>query len=184
MRYDDHVALAVSLRPPTLTPAMATLIQSAILADHDDNPHALVRAHSTAGRLRFQLYSPTTPPPHIPSLVPAQYFAGAMAATNVTRIFAVVPRSSTLGRSNTLNHHAPSSADIPPPSPLRGGRGEGSAFVSGRVFFNTSSGCPRLPDERCRPIWTNRPPPAGEDGYVYPVGTASSVSWRVAHTHS
>lgn len=26
-------------------------------------------------------------------------------------------------------------------------------------------------------------PPSGEDGYVYPTGTASSVSWRVTHTH-
>ena len=28
------------------------------------------------------------------------------------------------------------------------------------------------------------PPPSGEDGYVYPTGTASSVSWRVTHTHT
>ena len=50
-----------------------------------------------------------------------------------------------------------------------------------RVFFNTTSGCLRLPDERCRPVWTNRPPPSGEDGHVYPAGTASSVSWRMTH---
>ena len=53
-----------------------------------------------------------------------------------------------------------------------------------RVFFNTSSEWPRRPDERCRPARTNRPPPSGEDGYVYPTGTASSVSWRVTHTHT
>ena len=47
------------------------------------------------------------------------------------------------------------------------------------VFFNTTSEWPRQPDERCRPAWTNRPPPSGEDGYVYPAGTASSVRWRV-----
>ena len=38
--------------------------------------------------------------------------------------------------------------------------------------------------ERCRPVWTNRPPPSGEDGHVYPAGTASSVSWRMTHTHT
>ena len=68
------------------------------------------------------------------------------------------------------------------PSPPLRGRG-GPAYPV-RVFFNTTPGCRvRQPDERCRPIWTNRPPPSGEDRCVYPVGTASSVSWRVAHTH-
>ena len=70
---------------------------------------------------------------------------------------------------------------FPLPPPL-GGEGEGSLRLP-RVFFNTSSEWPRRPDERCRPARTNRPPPSGEDGYVYPTGTASSVSWRVTHTH-
>ena len=63
--------------------------------------------------------------------------------------------------------------------------------LSVRVFFNTSSGCPRLPDECCRPVWTNPPPPSGEDGYctsIYPAsrGTASSHFSELArgtHTH-
>ena len=40
-----------------------------------------------------------------------------------------------------------------PPPPF-GGVGVRGLRLSGRVFFNTSSGCPRLPDERCRPVWT------------------------------
>ena len=130
----ENDQVAVSLNPRSLTPALATLVQAAILTDHDDNPHALIRAHSTTGRLRFQLYSPShvTAPP--PPLVAAQYFAGPMAAANITRMIAVVPRTSSLDRLHTSNHHAQSSTDIPPPSPLRGGRGEGPAFVRARVF--------------------------------------------------
>ena len=88
--------------------------------------------------------------------------------------------------SSQLSHVRPHSPSFTPrlfplPPPL-GGEGEGSLRLP-RVFFNTSSEWPRRPDERCRPARTNRPPPSGEDGYVYPTGTASSVSWRVTHTH-
>ena len=73
---------------------------------------------------------------------------------------------------------------LTPLPPLRGR--EGLAYPV-RVFFNTTPGCrDHHPDERCRPVWTNRPPPSGEDWCVYPAGTVSSVScsWRVAHTHT
>ena len=57
---------------------------------------------------------------------------------------------------------------LTPLPPLRGR--EGLAYPV-RVFFNTTPGCrDRHPDERCRPVWTNRPPPSGEDRCVYPAG--------------
>ena len=31
-------------------------------------------------------------------------------------------------------------------------------------------------------VWTNRPPPSGEDWCIYSAGTVSLVSWRVAHS--
>ena len=110
-------------------------------------------------------------------------------------IFAVVPRASPL--SQRRSHTLPSHSNDPPPPP-RGGlddlravpllpplrrAGARGRVCPVRVFFNTTSGCLRRPDERCRPVWTNRPPPSGEDGHVYPAGTASSVSWRITHTH-
>ena len=99
------------------------------------------------------------------------------------------PRFASLSLHASVADHAhpsyllrslPSTVDNPPaPS------GAGGLAYPVRVFFNTTPGCRvRQPDERCRPIWTNRPPPSGEDRCVYPVGTASSVSWRVAHTHT
>ena len=58
------------------------------------------------------------------------------------------------------------------PTPLPPLRGRGGLAYPVRVFFNTPPGCRvRLPDERCRPIWTNRPPPSGEDRCVYPAGS-------------
>ena len=43
-----------------------------------------------------------------------------------------------------------------PPPPLGGERGE--TTMPGPVFFNTSPACLRQPDERCRPVCTNRLP--------------------------
>ena len=72
-----------------------------------------------------------------------------------------------------------------PLPPLRGRRGLAYPV---RVFFNTTPGCRgRLPDERCRPVWTNRPPPSGEDRCLYPAGTVSSHFSELArgtHTHT
>ena len=63
---------------------------------------------------------------------------------------------------------------VAPPPP----RGEGLP----RPVVGTASGAARNTHTHLRALRPIPPPLSGEDGYVYPVGTASSVSWRVAHT--
>ena len=148
-----------------------------------------------------QPYSPQAQPKRLPSYAPTQPM-DAHVLTSTPRNPQRTPQTPSASRprslpapwrlrtsptSSQLSHVRPRSQSFAPglfplPPPL-GGEGEGSLRLP-RVFFNTSSEWPRRPDERCRPARTNRPPPSGEDGYVYPTGTASSVSWRVTHTHT
>ena len=48
--------------------------------------------------------------------------------------------------------------DYPDPRPPPRGGERGETTKPGSVFFNTSSGCRRQPDERCRPACANRLP--------------------------
>ena len=68
-------------------------------------------------------------------------------------------------------------------TPLPPLRGRGGLAYPVRVFFNTTPGCRvRQPDERCRPVWTNRPPPSGEDRCVCPGTVSGSELARGTHT--
>ena len=130
----EHVCtdnqLAVHVQPQSLSPVMTTFIQSALLTTSESLTSAIIRAHTTDGRTRFDLYAPEPPThPTIPQRIAPTFISGPMALANVIAIFAVVPRTSPLA---TLRPRT-----IPPPAPPRGGgRGE-PAYADGippRVF--------------------------------------------------
>jgi hypothetical protein len=182
----DSSQTAICFTPREITPALATLIHSALILTTDGCVAALTRR-----------------PPHAdprPCMVCAHIPLTSACPTAIHQPHARPARSDqTASLAPWPARSSPPSALLPPqrlrsctfappphrqrPTPLPPLRGRGGLAYPVRVFFNTPPGCRvRLPDERCRPIWTNRPPPSGEDRCVYPVGTVSSVSWRVAHT--
>ena len=122
----DDNQVAVRVQPQNLSPVMATFIQSALLTTSAAQTSAIVRAHTTDGRARFDLYAPEPPAhPTNPQRIAPAFVAGPMALANITDIFAVVPRTSPLAvfRPQT----------IPPPAPPRGG-GRGEPAFAARVF--------------------------------------------------
>ena len=101
-------------------------------------------------------------------------------------IYAVVPRSSPLA---SLSQPTP---PTPNPSPPEGGGSTSTLSPPGGeretirrlVFFNATLGCHVHPDERCRPVRTNGPPPSGEVRVpLYGRHRLFSELARDTHTH-
>ena len=102
---------------------------------------------------------------HIPfEIVSPLHISGGMGGRYHYCIYAVVPCSSPLA---ALSQPTPPSPTPPPlrgpplplPSPPLGGE---RGTIRRLVFFNATLGCHVHPDERCRPVRTNAPPPSGE----------------------
>ena len=105
----DHVCtdnqIAIHVQPQSLSPVMATFIQSALLTTSANLTSAIIRAHTTDGRTRFDLYTPEPPThPTNPQRIAPAFISGPMPLANVIAIFAVVPRTSPLAalRPRTL----------------------------------------------------------------------------------
>ena len=149
-----------------------------------DAPHLLIPAPPCVAHTHtplFNLCLPDCEPPIArpsrpigPNNLPAPWRACSTPPS------ALLPPQRRQSCTSAPHLRSQRSTPLPPP------RGRGGLAYPVRVFFNTTPECRdvRLPDERCRPVWTNRPPPSGEDWCVYPAGTVSSASWRVAHTHT
>eukprot|EP00326_Haptolina_ericina_P001739 CAMPEP_0181215172 /NCGR_PEP_ID=MMETSP1096-20121128/25865_1 /TAXON_ID=156174 ORGANISM="Chrysochromulina ericina, Strain CCMP281" /NCGR_SAMPLE_ID=MMETSP1096 /ASSEMBLY_ACC=CAM_ASM_000453 /LENGTH=132 /DNA_ID=CAMNT_0023306997 /DNA_START=677 /DNA_END=1072 /DNA_ORIENTATION=- len=85
----EHVCandqVAVHVQPQTLSPVMATFIQSALLTTSTALTSAIVRAHTTDGRTRFDLYAPEPPShPTNPQRVAPAFITGPMALANIS----------------------------------------------------------------------------------------------------
>ena len=94
-------------------------------------------------------------------------------------------------------HRTPSTSNPPPGGgkpldflflPPSGGSGEGGGTNRRLVFFNATPGCRVHPDERCRPVRTNAPPPSGELrlglGYLFTAGAPPLHSELARDTHT
>merc|ERR1712185_330344 len=69
---------------------------------------------------------------------------------------------------------------VPPSPPPRGGVGSLNRRI---VFLNATLGCPRHPDQRCRPVDANRPPHLRAE-VSSSAPPARLRLWRETHTHT